>query len=333
MSNGAVTGAGIGPQPGQTRPPEEEPAAVPAIGRYNSPQYHPGQPESDHPGHPEPDPAQSLEHDSEIDTDVIEVTTGAPLAMLPQRVPRIAIPTAGSTTPGWPAGQHGVGSPTNPHVPGSPEDEEDFWLPIEEVHWDGTPITPTPRRWFGWFRRSPSDLARRRASRPPKPPRHPVVGLAGSLAFALAASFFAWVSAQPMWLAFGHGAQGVAAVSTCTGSGLGRQCRGTFTASDGSYAAWDVRLADVPDGARKPGARVPARMVGSNSGIAYVGSGTSLLHLRWSLGLTLVLLCGAGVGWASGALRLPHRWSRRAAVLVSLAGPLLIAAAFLLVAH
>lgn len=304
---------------------------MPDIGRYGGPPQRPD------PGEPEPGlPERGLEHDSEIDTteidtEVIEVTTGAPLAMLPQRAPRVAVPAVGSAAPGWPAGQQGEGSPTDP--PATHDDEEDFWLPIEEVHWDGTPITPTPRRWFGWFRRSPADPARRRASRPPKPPRHPAIGLAGSLVFALTASFFAWVSAQPMWLAFGHGDRGVATVNACTGSGLGRQCRGSFTADDGSYTVWDVRLADVPAGARSPGARIPARMVGPDSSIAYADSGTSLLHLRWSLGLTLVLLSGVGVGWASGALRLPHRWSRRAAALVSFAGPLLLAAAFLLVAH
>lgn len=337
---GAVTASGMGPQPGQTHPSEAATAAA-AVGRHSSPEPRPGPqpgPDDHRPEHgPEEHPEQAKdhrEHGPDLDGETIEATTGVPLAMLPQRAPRIAAPFVASAAPGGSSsGRAGTGSAPGSDPAGPLADEEDFWLPIEEVHWDGTPITPTPRRWFGWFRRSPADATRRRTPRPAKPPRHPAAGLAGSIAFALAASFFAWVSAQPMWLAFGHGDQGVATVTGCTGSGLGQQCRGEFTPGDNSYAAWDLRLAGVPAGAREPGSRVPARMVGPDSDIAYAGSGTSPLHLRWSIGLALVLLCGAGIGWASGALRLPDRWSRRTAALVSVAGPLLIAAGFLLTAR
>lgn len=275
------------------------------------------------------------------DSEIIEATTGAPLSMLPQRAPRLAVPFAGSggsgagsaarAAGGTGGGGSGDGSGAGSTAPSS--DDADFWLPIEEVHWDGTPLTPTPRRWFGWLRRSASEPGRRPVPRPPKPQRHPAAGLAGSIAFALVASFFAWVSAEPMWLALGHGERGTAIVTGCSGSGLGQHCRGRFTADDGSYTAWDVRLAGIGTGASEPGSRVPARMVGPDSGTAYAGTGRGPLHLRWALGLTLVLLCGAAIGWVSGAPRLPDRRSRRGASLVSLAGPLLIAVAFLVAAR
>ncbi|GAB3968972.1 hypothetical protein GCM10027615_22000 [Plantactinospora veratri] len=65
----------------------------------------------------------------------IEPTTGAPLAMLPQRAPR-AVPTWNGPTGGLPTVAGGSGQET--------AEEDDFWLPIEEVHWDGTPVQPTP---------------------------------------------------------------------------------------------------------------------------------------------------------------------------------------------
>jgi hypothetical protein len=293
---------------------------------------------------------------------VIEPTTGAPLAAFPQRAPHAHPPSAASPTSGtaragaprtrtvsagaphpgqsWadpvPAARTGAfGRATPIGAVAQPEaeseagaaEEEDFWLPIEEVHWDGTPVTPTPRRW--WFRRDGTDA---RTPRRPRGQRHPAAGLAGLLLFALLGSFFAWVGAEPLWLAFGHGERGTATVLGCTGDGLTLRCRGDFTTADGSFTAWNVRLADVEPDRRTAGALAPARMLSTNSPTAYVGSANRTLHLRWSLGLALVLLCGAGIGWATGALRLPGRWTPRAALVAGLAGPLLLSVGFLAVA-
>lgn len=225
-----------------------------------------------------------------------------------------------------------AGSRAIDQVVDEPEDEaEDFWLPIEEVHWDGTPVTPTPRRW--WFRRDESSSPRTRAARRRlRGRRHPALGLAGLLLFALLGTFFAWVGAEPLWLAFGHGHRGTATVVDCTGSGLRQQCRGDFTAAGDSFTAWEVRLAGVgPDG-RASDTVLPARMIGPESGTAYVGTSTGPLHLRWSLGFTLALLSGAAIGWATGALRLPAGWPRRVATLAGLIAPLLMAAGFLVAA-
>ncbi|WP_344919640.1 hypothetical protein, partial [Plantactinospora mayteni] len=254
----------------------------------------------------------------------IEPTTGAPLAMLPQRAPR-------ATAPAW---NRPTGSlPTA--APGSdPEtaEEDDFWLPIEEVHWDGTPVQPTPRTWYGRPKDPAGTAARQRAPRPPKPQRNPALGLAGVILCSLVASFFAWVSAEPFWLAAGHGERGTATVQTCTGRGLGQHCRGEFIADDGQLRVPDVRLVGVDGAHREFGSRLTARMTGTESGKAYVGAGTGLLHLRWVLGFGMVLLCCVGAGWTTGALRLAERRNRNAAALVSVAGPLLLTAGFLVAA-
>nr|MDT0658139.1 hypothetical protein [Micromonospora sp. DSM 115978] len=300
---------------------------------------------------------------------VIEATTGAPLTAFPQRAPQVGVPdlpvpegpatgvarvggaepargasgpwadpvpTARAAPPDWPPRPVPAGSTPDPArptpdpagpAPGDGE-AEDFWLPIEEVHWDGTPVAPTPRRW--WFRRERAGTGRRHRHRDQ---RHPAAGLAGLLVLGLLASFFAWVSAEPLWLAFGHGDRGTATVLGCTGSGLGQQCRGDFTATGGSFTAWDVRLAGVDPEAREPGTQAPARMVGAGSRTAYLGTGTGPLHLRWSLGMVMVLLTGLGIAWVTGALRLPGRWPRRAAALAGLAGPLLLTAGFVTSAY
>ncbi|MFY1675112.1 hypothetical protein ACN27G_35115 [Plantactinospora sp. WMMB334] len=253
----------------------------------------------------------------------IEPTTGAPLAMLPRRAPRAA--------PAWdrPTGV----LPTQPGADPEAADEDDFWLPIEEVHWDGTPVQPTPRTWYGRPKKDPAaKAALQRVARPPKPQRHPALGLAGVILCSLLTSFFAWVTAEPFWLAVGHGEPGIATVLGCTGRGLGQHCRGEFLADSGLFRVHDVQLIGVDGDHRDPGTPLVARMTGAESAKAYVGVGTGQLHLRWMLGLGMVLLCAAGAGWVTGALRLPDRRTRHATILVSVAGPLLLTAGFLLAA-
>jgi hypothetical protein len=226
-------------------------------------------------------------------------------------------------------------SPTPNGVPApasATEDEENFWLPIEQVNWDGTPARPDPaerprRLWSFPIGRVGSG----RTGQLPKPPRRPASGLAGLVLLALLSSFFAWVSVEPLWLAFGHGDLGTATVIDCTGHGISQRCRGEFTSADGRFSAEDVRLTGVPSEERIERWQFTARMIGADSRTAYVGTGTGTLHLRWGLGLTLVVLCGLGIAWATGAGRLPDRSARRGAVLVGLAGPLAITAGFLAV--
>ncbi|MFC6015074.1 hypothetical protein ACFP2T_02535 [Plantactinospora solaniradicis] len=261
----------------------------------------------------------------------IEATTGAPLTMLPQRAPRVTVP---ADFAGWDGPTTSMPTARPGSDPSVDEDDgEDFWLPIEEVHWDGTPVAPTPRTWYGRPKKPAAEAALPRPPRPPKPQRDPVLGLAGVILFSLLASFFAWVSAEPLWLAVGHGDVGTATVASCTGRGLGQHCRGEFTAADGLFKARDIRLVGVEGGGRKVGAEVAARMISADSQKAYVGAGTGPLHLRWSLGLGVILLCSTGVGWATGALRLSERRYRRPAALISLAGPLLLTVGFLAAAY
>ncbi|MDG4791794.1 hypothetical protein O7626_38940 [Micromonospora sp. WMMD1102] len=257
----------------------------------------------------------------------IEPTTGAPLAILPQRAPR-------ATAPAWnrPTG-HLPTTPPGVDPESAEESDDDFWLPIEEVHWDGTPVQPTPRTWYGRRKEPAATPARQRGPRPPKPQRNPALGLAGVILCSLVAAFFAWVSAEPFWLAVGRGELGTATVESCVGRGLAQHCRGDFSADSGRLRVHDVRLVGVDGAHREFGSRLTARTTGVESGKAYVGAGTGLLHLRWVLGLGMVLLCCAGAGWATGARRLPERRSRHTATLASVAGPLLLTAGFLAAAY
>lgn len=169
--------------------------------------------------------------------------------------------------------------------------------------------------------------------RPPRSPRRPTTGLFGLVALALVAAFFAWVSAEPFWLAVGHGDRGTATVARCTGDGVTQRCAGQFQAAGHEYAVARVTLLGVQPGLRSPGAISPARMVNSASRQAYVGEAGLLVQLRWVLGFVLVLLCGIGIAGLTGARRLETAPARRGALLVSLTGPLLLLAGFLWVAY
>lgn len=295
---------------------------------------------------------------------LIEPTTGAPFTALPQRAPLRVPPSRADSA------RDGPGPSVRASVPQQASaDEPAFWLPIEEVHWDGTPVAPDRPAGRDRSRRLPGP---HRTGRPAKPPRHPVLGLAGLLVLTLLSSFFAWVSAEPLWLAVGHGERGTATVLSCTGGGIGLRCRGTFVADDDTTAAGqgsatnapdggppatpdpaisdhadgepgddsatpaglvtDVRLAGVDGRHRTPGSTLVARMVDPDAATAYVEGDTVTRHLRWLLGLALVALCSAGIGWSTGALRLPDPRARRVAVLAGLTGQFLIVVGFLVAA-
>jgi hypothetical protein len=172
--------------------------------------------------------------------------------------------------------------------------------------------------------------ALQRRATPPRPQRRPAVGLPATVLLALVATFFAWVTAEPLWLAFGHGQAGTATVTRCAGSGLGQRCVGEFTSTT-EFTPVPVALLGLPPETRRAGVLVPARMV-AGSRQAFVGVGSGDLHLRWLIGLALVVLCGAGIAWASGANRLNDVGSRRWATATSHAGPLLLTAGFLVAA-
>ncbi|MFI5493037.1 hypothetical protein [Actinoplanes sp. NPDC051859] len=173
--------------------------------------------------------------------------------------------------------------------------------------------------------------------KPPRPrprePRRPAGGLLALLVLALVATFFSWVSAEPFWLAVGHGHQGTATIARCNGDGVSQRCIGQFASADGVYTVPSIALFGVEPAERGTGSVVPARMVSKDSRQAYAGDTGMLVHLRWSLGFLLVLLCGLGIAGLTGARRLETARARRLATLASLAGPLALLAGFLLSAY
>jgi hypothetical protein len=207
---------------------------------------------------------------------------------------------------------------------------------------DAPPVPPPPRAWhlldesgrlepevvfrsaltdpsfvpdtgYGWRRRQPPPRLRRR--------RNPAAGLATLVLLGLLAAFFGWFSAEPLWLSLGHGVPGTATVVPCSVHGIDSRCA-QFTPDGDAYPPARVTLlgrGDVPTGQS-----VPARMVSPGGWQAYAGDPAGL-YLRWVPGLALVLLCGIGIAWGTGATRLPGR-SRVIAVVGSIAGPLLLAA-------
>ncbi|MEV0154873.1 hypothetical protein AB0H57_14160 [Micromonospora sp. NPDC050686] len=262
---------------------------------------------------PRPGPAESAETDGTAaaeDQARVEPTTGAPVDALPRRVP--------IRQPRWRRRGRDGGEP-----PAEPDDDL-FWAPIEEVHWDGTPLRAEPASGRERAPAGGRDARPTRSPRPPDPPR----GLAVLVALSLVAAFFGWVSAGPFWLAVGHANEGTVVIGNCTGAGLSQRCRGIFTAEGERFVAHGVRVSGVPRERASTGAALPARMTGADADTAYADRGAGR-HLRWLLGLLLVLACGAGIARWTGATRLPEPRARRWAVAAAVGGPVLISAGFL----
>jgi hypothetical protein len=136
--------------------------------------------------------------------------------------------------------------------------------------------------------------------------------------FALATAFFGWTSAEPFWLSVGHGVTGTATVSaTCSAH---RHCA-TFVSESGSETLGKVTLLGTDAG--RAGTTLPARMVSTHSSAAYPGT-RNALYLRWVPGLGMVLLCGLGLAWTTGAFRIPGRRARL--IGLCLAAPLILTA-------
>jgi hypothetical protein len=174
----------------------------------------------------------------------------------------------------------------------------------------------TPTRWRDRRGTRPGNSRNRS-----KNPRRPALGLPALLFFALAAAFFAWVSATPLWLAVGHGSRGVATVASCNVHGIDRSCA-DFTAADHSFSTVVTLLGPGTEHA-KAGEKLAATVVSRGSSLAYTGSSPDY-SLRWIPGVALLALCGLGIAWATGALRLADRRARTIAMLGSFGGPFLL---------
>jgi hypothetical protein len=154
--------------------------------------------------------------------------------------------------------------------------------------------------------------------------RRPAVGLVALVVLGFVAAFFGWVSADPFWLGTGQGATGTVTVARCDAG----RCEGQFAGT--AFSAEGVLLSGISPADRQRGATVPARMLASDRDWAYAGPAWGL-HLRWALGLTVVVLCGLALGAATGA-RFLRPLGRRASVgarLLALAGPLALFAGML----
>jgi hypothetical protein len=157
-----------------------------------------------------------------------------------------------------------------------------------------------------------------------RPPRPLWLSLPALVVLALATAFFAWVSAEPFWLAVGHGHTGTATIFSAPSG-----CRARFVADDGTFTVSTVEVAGLrgcPNGASPP-----AQMVSPRSARAYV-TDLAGLNARWSIGFGLVVLCGLATATATGSGRLPG-WRGTAAVGLSLAAPAVATLAMLAVAY
>ncbi|MFD0595677.1 hypothetical protein ACFQZ4_27950 [Catellatospora coxensis] len=234
---------------------------------------------------------------------------------------------SGSPTPAIPAppGAHRpvAAGAAQPPAAGYSAPTEAFTMPVQEVPRESW-IDPRLR---GGRRARPEDAPKRKRARPPRAPRRTAVAMPLLILFALVAAFFSWVSAEPLWLAMGHGKTGTLTVTSCAGSGLLQRCVGEFATPARDFTAVPVDVFGPPGQAE--GLSAPARIVGANSHRAYVTNGTGGLHLRWIVGLSIVLLCSIAIVFATGALRLPERRERLAAAGLAFAGPFLITIGFL----
>ncbi len=193
----------------------------------------------------------------------------------------------------------------------TPRREEPFTLPTQEIPRD---------LWF------PPPPPEREPPKRIKPPRSLGFALPFVILFGLLSAFFSWVSAEPLWLAVGHGTHGTATVTRCTGDGMTRRCVGDFATPD--FTVTRVSLLGLANAT--PGMPVEAQMVNERSHRAYAGGGFAL---RWLPGLALVALCGLAIAWATGSRRLADRRERWAAFGLGMAGPFLVTVGFLAAAY
>ncbi len=240
--------------------------------------------------------------------------TGFPIRTVPARPPTRRGPTPALTTPP-PAFRRARPTPVPIQAPARSDALGDLWDGDSDRVPDA--LAPTRRR---------QAVQTGRPHRHRKAPRRPAFGLPALLVFALAAAFFAWVSATPLLLTAGHGSRGVATVATCSVHGIDRNCA-EFVAADKSFSAAVTLLGPASTHA-SAGQKLDARMVSRGSNLAYAGNNTDLL-LHWIPGVVLLILCGFGIARATGALRLAGRRTRTLALLGSFGGPILLFAGML----
>ena len=151
-------------------------------------------------------------------------------------------------------------------------------------------------------------------------PTKSLVAVPALLALLVTGTFVAGLSAEPFWLAFGHGHSGTATVV----EGPAR-CRATFVAADGSFSTSTVDLVNtdtsgcvVGSTCRRAWSR-PARPAPSPPTRSGCG-------LRWLVGAGLLLLLGLLIAWSTGASG-SGAGVGLAAVGASVAAPWMIAAA------
>jgi hypothetical protein len=173
----------------------------------------------------------------------------------------------------------------------------------------------------------------RRATRPPASPRSSprrgrnggrggsAYGLVALVLLGLMSAFFAWVTAEPVWLTVGHAEAGTVTVTRCAGD----RCLGTFTGTGFARDAIPV-MGDAP----AAGEQVPAEMTSRRGANAYVGVDPAS---RAGMGIALIVLCGLGIVRATGVRRLPTRPARRIAALLSVIAPFTLLAAMLAVTY
>jgi hypothetical protein len=263
------------------------------------------------------------------------------LAHRPEGVPEIMVlpePDQNRPTVSLP-GQSGLArrgrlSPAELDIKLSRLEHSPFWLNDDEraAATNAWPTPSTRQKLAG----APPEFEEGRGRPPrrkPRTPKNAAPGVFGLIALALIASFFSWVSAEPFWLAVGHGTTGQVTVARCTGSGVTQRCAGSFAASDGAFSRQTVTLLGVDPASRNPGASAMGRMVSSRSTQAYVGTTGPLVTLRWVLGFLLVLLSGLGIAGLTGTRQLETVRARRVALLMSVAGPLLLLGGFLFAAY
>ena len=216
---------------------------------------------------------------------------------------------------------------------------DDPWA-LEDA--DPGPVDPAPharhsasRSDDGFGSLGLATVTGRRPMRPPAAPtraaRQPrqstAAGLAALVTLALLSAFFAWVTAEPVWLALGHATPGTVTVTKCVDHGLNRRCAGTFTSADGRFTRAPVPvMGDAPG----VGTAAPARMTSDGGARAYVDVDAGG---RATLGVLLIVLCGLAIVRATGVRRLPAPRMRTVATVISVAGPLTFLGAMLVATH
>jgi hypothetical protein len=150
----------------------------------------------------------------------------------------------------------------------------------------------------------------------------PLIAVPALMVLLTVGTFVAGLSAEPFWLAIGHGHDGTATVVSA-----GVRCRATFVAADESFATSTVDLVNTDTAGCVVGTAVPASMVSSVATRAFA-TDTAGLRLRWLVGAGLLLLLGLLTAWATGAVRF-RGWRWPVAVGASVAAPWMIAATVL----